>query len=162
MAEGGTGTGQRARDARRSKPRRQYAALPFRLVADGRIEVLILTSRETGRWIVPKGWAKKGQAGHAVARREAREEAGLIGRVHKRPFGRYRYTKRLAGTETALCIVDVYALEVERQLDAWPEKGERATCWLSPDEAVDRVDDPGLGNLLRRAALLLHRRPLQR
>jgi len=85
---------------------RQVAALPFRYVA-GSLEVLILTSRETGRFILPKGWPMKGRDDHNAVAIEAREEAGLIGKVRRKPIGKYSYWKRL-GDQFRLVKVDVY------------------------------------------------------
>ena len=79
----------------KNKHRSQVAALPFR-VRQGVPEVMLITSRETGRWVVPKGWPQKGRAPHAVAAREAYEEAGLVGFIEKRRVGTYRYAKRLS------------------------------------------------------------------
>src|SRR3954470_23354950 len=73
----------------------QYAALPYRRRADGAMEILLVTSRETKRWVIPKGWPIKGRRPHVAAAREALEEAGLVGRVDKEPIGTYRYNKRL-------------------------------------------------------------------
>jgi 8-oxo-dGTP pyrophosphatase MutT (NUDIX family) len=141
----------------KTKPRLQYAALPFRLLDDGFPEVMLLTSRENRRWIIPKGWPKKGLAGHAVAVREAREEGGLVGRIGKRTVGSYHYAKQLSADEAVLCRVRIFPLEVKRQLDDWPEKGERDTCWLTPGEAAHLVDDPGLRKVLQGTAKLLRR-----
>jgi 8-oxo-dGTP pyrophosphatase MutT (NUDIX family) len=129
------------------KSRTQVAALPFR-VLQGALEVMLITSRETGRWIVPKGWPQKGRALHAVASREAYEEAGLVGRVKKRPIGAYRYAKRLPFKSTIVCKVSVFPLHVEKELDDYPEKDFRQRCWLTPDEAASRVEERGLSKLL--------------
>jgi 8-oxo-dGTP pyrophosphatase MutT (NUDIX family) len=75
----------------------QYAALPYRRDGGSLMEVLLITSRDTGRWIIPKGWPLKGKAPHKAAAREAREEAGLVGKIHRRPIGSFSYEKRLKG-----------------------------------------------------------------
>ncbi len=129
------------------KSRTQVAALPFR-VLQGEPEVMLITSRETGRWIVPKGWIKKGRAPHAVASREAYEEAGLVGKVKKRPIGTYRYAKRLRFKSAVICKVSVFPLHVEKELDDFPEKGMRQRCWLALHEAATRVEERGLSELL--------------
>ena len=129
------------------KCRTQVAALPFRML-QGAPEVMLITSRETGRWIVPKGWPQKGRAPHDVASREAYEEAGLVGRVRKRPIGTYRYTKRLRLESTVMCKVSVFPLHVEKELEDYPEKADRQRCWLTPDEAATRVEERGLSKLL--------------
>ena len=129
-------------------PRKQYAALPFAVV-DGKPRVMLVTSRETGRWIVPKGWPEKKIKPYDQAAREAFEEAGVIGQISKKPFGSYTYDKRL-GKRSVSCLVDVYLLKVDRELDEWPESAQRSRRWLSPLEAVELVDDKGLASLLMR------------
>ncbi len=113
-----------------------------------RPEVMLITSRETRQWIIPKGWPKRGVAPRRVAAREAFEEAGVRGKVAKHPVGTYRYEKRLASALLVPCEVTVFLLHVKRQLDDWPEKNERERCWLSPDEAAARVTEGELGALL--------------
>lgn len=130
----------------------QYAALPYRL-QNRRPEVLLVTSRETRRWIIPKGWAEKAVKPHAMAAREAYEEAGVRGTVDHRPFGSYRYIKRLTTTKSVLCSVTVYLLEVEEELDDWPEKSERERRWLSPSQAALTVGESGLVEMLLRLGI---------
>ena len=129
------------------KCRMQVAALPFRML-EGAAEVMLITSRETGRWIVPKGWPQKGRAPHDAASREAYEEAGLVGKVKKRPIGTYRYAKRLRLESTVMCKVRVFPLHVEKELEDYPEKAHRQRCWLAPEEAATRVEESGLSKLL--------------
>jgi 8-oxo-dGTP pyrophosphatase MutT (NUDIX family) len=133
---------------------RQVAALPFRYAA-GSLEVLIITSRETGRFIIPKGWPMKGRADPDAAAIEAREEAGLIGKVRRKPIGKYSYWKRLTD-RFHFVKVDVYPLEVRRQLEAWPEKQSRQMAWLSTDKAANLVDEPQLITLIQNLEMLLH------
>ena len=135
---------------KQSKPevKKQVAALPVRLDAAGRTRVLLITSRETKRLIVPKGWPMKGHKDYRAAAIEAQEEAGVIGRVGKRPIGSYTYWKRRPD-HFDLCRVKVYILAVERQLPAWREKGERQCAWFLVDDAADLVDDAGLVTILR-------------
>ncbi|WP_448205938.1 NUDIX hydrolase [Azospirillum sp. sgz302134] len=130
----------------------QYAALPYRLV-NGRPEVLLVTSRETRRWIIPKGWAEKAVKPHAMAAREAYEEAGVRGKVEHRPFGSYRYIKRLTANKSVLCAVTVFLLEVDQELDEWPEKAERERRWLSPSQAALAVGESGLVEMLLRLGI---------
>lgn len=136
----------------KDKSRNQVAALPFR-VRQGAPEVMLITSRETGRWVVPKGWPQKGRAPHAVAAREAYEEAGLVGNIGKRRIGTYRYAKRLSLQSTVVCKVSVFPLHVEQELEEFPEKLVRQRCWLTPGEAADRVQERGLSKLLLSRAL---------
>lgn len=129
------------------KPGTQFAALPFRL-RDGEPEVLLITSRGTGRWIIPKGWPIKSLPPSAVAAREAYEEAGLVGMVGKRPVGSYRYEKRVDGSDIIICKVRVFLFEVHEELDEWPEQDDRQRCWLSPTDAAERVSVAKLGLML--------------
>ena len=95
----------------------QFAALPWRISEHGTRQVLLLTSRETRRWVIPKGWPMKKRRPAEVASQEAYEEAGLIGRIlGKRPIGNFHYMKRLAKGEV-LCQVRVFLFRVEQQLD---------------------------------------------
>jgi len=126
---------------------RQYAALPFR-VRDGELQVALITTRETGRWIIPKGWPVSDLDGRDVAQREALEEAGLIGDVAWDPVGSFQYYKRLAGTERRLCDVLVYPLQVQRVMDDWPERAQRRREWMTPAQAAMQVEEAGLIQLL--------------
>ncbi|PKU25606.1 NUDIX hydrolase [Telmatospirillum siberiense] len=125
----------------------QYAALPY-AVRDGELMVALITSRQSGRWIIPKGWPEKGLSGHEVAAREAFEEAGLVGEVDLVPLSSFRYAKRLDGAVRKLCEVEVYALAVHQVLDDWPERHQRQREWLTPGQAAMRVTDAGLIQLL--------------
>jgi len=128
----------------------QFAALPWRLSEGGTRQVMLLTSRETLRWVIPKGWPMKKRKPAEVASQEAYEEAGLIGHiVGKRPVGTFHYEKRLAKSEV-LCQVRVFLFRVERQLDDWPEKNERETKWFDASEAADLVDEGGLAEIIDR------------
>jgi 8-oxo-dGTP pyrophosphatase MutT (NUDIX family) len=114
----------------------QFAALPWRIGEGGRREVMLLTSRETQRWVIPKGWPMKGRKPSEAASREAYEEAGLIGHiVSKRPLGNFHYQKKLTKKER-LCQVRVFSFRVERQLNDWPEKTQRETKWFDATESV--------------------------
>jgi len=127
----------------------QYAALPYRRLGNAAIEVMLITSRDTGRWVIPKGWLGEGLAERESAEREAREEGGLVGRMGDRPIGRYHYDKRLPDGSAVLCSVEVFALEVERQLKSWPERNERQTRWFVLQEAADAVDEAELADIIR-------------
>jgi 8-oxo-dGTP pyrophosphatase MutT (NUDIX family) len=131
--------------------RRQYAALPIRTSAAGTPEILLVTSRETRRWVLPKGWPMRKRTPSEAAAREAYEEAGLEGEIAPdRPIGSYRYEKRLGNGDIAQVEVSIFLLRVVRQLDAWPEQAERQTAWFRPADAADRVAEPELANILRR------------
>src|SRR5206468_12254776 len=93
----------------------QYGALPYRVKGRSRPEIMLVTSRETRRWIIPKGWPKKGKSPHRSAAREAFEEAGVVGSVGRRSVGSFSYEKRLKNGGTVECEVRVFPLQVKRQ-----------------------------------------------
>ncbi|AWN35786.1 NUDIX hydrolase [Methylobacterium radiodurans] len=131
--------------------RRQIGALPFQRGPDGAISVLLVTSRESRRWVIPKGWPMKGRKPYEAAAREAYEEAGLVGQIGKRPLGLYLYEKRLKNRDSVLCQVKVFPLEVRKQLTRWPEQDQRELRWFSPAEAAEAVNEPGLAAIIRAA-----------
>jgi 8-oxo-dGTP pyrophosphatase MutT (NUDIX family) len=113
---------------------------------------MLVTSRETRRWIIPKGWPMKGRKPAEVASREAYEEAGLIGSAAgRRPLDTFDYTKRIGALEL-LCEVQVFLFRVDQQLDDWPEKDQRETKWFDAEEAADLVAEGGLAEIIRRFA----------
>ena len=140
--------------SRKATPSPQYAALPYRRRGDGSIEVLLITSRQTRRWIIPKGWPAPGLAPHDSAKKEAMEEGGVVGRINERSIGFYHYTK-LAVDAGVHCKVEVFALEVEEQLVSWPEEGQRHIQWFELQEASEVVQEPELSAIIRNLAALL-------
>ena len=130
----------------------QYAALPYRLTGRSRTEVMLVTSRETQRWIIPKGWPKKGKAPYHSAAREAFEEAGVAGAVGRRSVGSFPYEKRLKNGAVVVCEVHVFPLKVTRQSKQWPEKEQREIKWLTANEAAETVQEPMLSEIIRRLA----------
>ncbi len=137
------------------KPKKQVAALPV-LFVDGAWHVLLITSRDTGRFIIPKGWPMKGRRDRRAAAIEARQEAGVLGRVHPAPVGTYTYWKRRAD-HFDYCRVKVFLLEVTGQLIHWREKGERRAAWLLIEDAAELVDEPGLVTIIRDLPAVLPR-----
>jgi 8-oxo-dGTP pyrophosphatase MutT (NUDIX family) len=128
----------------------QYAALPYRRTGKSGTEVLLVTSRETQRWIIPKGWPVKGKRPHKSAAHEALEEAGVVGRISRRPVGAFVYNKRLKGGKVVACEVQVFVLKVKKQEASWLEKGERKLKWLTRAKAAKAVGDRVLGTLIRK------------
>ncbi|WP_374545897.1 NUDIX hydrolase [Rhodoblastus sp.] len=126
--------------------RQQFAALPWRMM-NGALEIMLVSSRDTRRWIIPKGWPMAGRSPAAAAAIEAMEEAGLLGVMSEEPVGYFHYAKRLS-SRTDHCRVEVFSLRVVRQRDHWPEKHERATQWFSIEEAIASVSDPELADLI--------------
>ncbi|CAN5330013.1 NUDIX hydrolase [soil metagenome] len=131
--------------------RRQVAALPWRVVS-GALEIMLVSSRETRRWVIPKGWPMKGKRDHQAAAQEAYEEAGLDGRIVEQPIGDYPYLKRLKSGAARAVTVDVFPLEVTGEHALWPEKGQRTLQWMSPVEAALAVQEPELRDLIARFA----------
>jgi 8-oxo-dGTP pyrophosphatase MutT (NUDIX family) len=130
---------------------RQFAALPIARV-EGETRVMLVTSRETGRWVLPKGWAEKGLTGPELAAKEAFEEAGLVGEVAARPVGSYHYPKRLPKGHVIDCKVDVFPMRVDRMLDDWPEREQRKREWFTLAQAAMAVEEGELVVLLLRLA----------
>ena len=128
-------------------PAHQIAALPWRRRPGG-VEVLLVTSRETQRWVIPKGWPMRQFVAYNAARREAWEEAGVEGSICRTPVGQYRYDKRTA-SGLKPCLVTVYALCVLREHKHWPERDERRRDWFLPEDAAGLVHEPELQSLLR-------------
>lgn len=113
-------------------------------VADDRI--CLVTARSGRRWVIPKGQIDPGHTAGEAALVEAWEEAGLVGALHPEPVGSYVYEK-LGRAHHVL----VYRMAVTAAHDRYPEVALRLREWLTVDEVIDRVDEPGLRDLLRRA-----------
>ena len=135
--------------ARTEQPeRRQVAALPWRRSADGGVEILLITSRETRRWVTPKGGRMSGKTDAEAAAQEALEEAGIEGTVTDRPLGSFRYLKVLKRRASRWCTVDLYGLEVRAEHPDWQEREERERVWVGREEAARMVDEPDLQALI--------------
>ncbi len=131
--------------------RRQVAALPWRGEGEA-LRILLVSSRETRRWVIPKGWPMKDKTDFQAAATEAYEEAGLVGVIAERPIGDYEYLKKLKSGAARLVKVDVFPLEVTSELETWPEKGQRTLEWMEPVEAALAVQEPQLRDLIARFA----------
>lgn len=112
------------------------------------VEVLLLTSLNTGRWIIPKGWPKAGASFAESAADEAWEEAGVRGRVADKPIGSFDYEKPDRNKQRDFTI-DVYEILMTEQASHWPEKDMRRRLWIAPQKAAALVDEPGLRALLK-------------
>jgi predicted phosphate transport protein (TIGR00153 family) len=131
---------------------RQIAALPYRNVGQGLdapVQVLLVTSRETKRWVIPKGNFGSTIAPHAAAAQEAEEEAGVRGAVCPTPLGTYRYRKRKGSGASLMADVEVFPLAVTQELSDWKEKKQRERRWFSLKEAAEAVEEPDLRHLIR-------------
>jgi 8-oxo-dGTP pyrophosphatase MutT (NUDIX family) len=136
----------------RKKHVRQVAALAFRRADDGTALVLLMSSLDTHRPVIPKGWPMKGKSDSKAAALEAYQEAGVRGRISKKAIGSYRYWKRRQD-HFDLAKVAVFSLEVRKTEDDYPEKGRREFVWLPQADAAAIVDDPELGTLIASAKL---------
>lgn len=129
--------------------KRQVAAVCYRKTNAGK-KVLLVTSRGTGRWIVPKGWPIKGLDNPEAALQEAWEEAGVkAAEIESAPVGHYDYDKRRSDGEITPVKTEVYLAEVESLAKSYPEDHQRERQWFSQDEAAARVQEPELKAILR-------------
>jgi 8-oxo-dGTP pyrophosphatase MutT (NUDIX family) len=132
-------------------PERQVAALCWRK-EKGRKEVLLITSRDTGRWIVPKGWPIKGLSDAESALREAWEEAGVRAEAdHARPAGQFFYDKALEDGSVIPIVAYLYKVRL-RDGDLagqYPEAGQRKRVWVPAKKAAKMVQEPELKKILR-------------
>lgn len=127
----------------------QVAALVYRLHLDD-LQFLVITSRGTGRWIIPKGWPQIGRTLAETAACEAYEEAGIRGEISQSPIGSFDYCKSdLPPERINQFSVAVYALRYVSQEKTWPERDQRICEWVSPDVAAQRVDEADLKQILR-------------
>ncbi|MEM0948729.1 MAG: NUDIX hydrolase [Pseudomonadota bacterium] len=132
----------------------QIAALPVRWDKSGKPRILMVTSRDTGRWVMPKGWLMDGKKPWQAAKIEALEEAGAVGYVSDQPIGEYRYNKRLGvdAQSDLPCRVTVFPMIVERLKRHWKEQKERKRHWFSFQKAAKLVDEKDLSSLLNKLA----------
>jgi 8-oxo-dGTP pyrophosphatase MutT (NUDIX family) len=126
----------------------QIGALCWRLKRQGP-EILLVTSRETKRWVIPKGWPMPHLVHSNAAKQEAFEEAGILGRVQRKPLGTYSYDKIQPDGSAQACKVLVFALKFESKAERWPERKERKREWFAAAEAAAKVHEPGLKTVIR-------------
>lgn len=135
-------------DAHKTDVRTQFGALCFRMMR-GKPEVLLVTSRRTRRWIVPKGWPMNGKTPAQAAEIEAWEEAGVRGRMYERCLGLYSYRKTVDDGDDLPCVTMIYAMKVRELSNDYPEAHERKRKWMRPKRAAALVDEPDLAHLIR-------------
>jgi 8-oxo-dGTP pyrophosphatase MutT (NUDIX family) len=140
-----------------AKSTTRYAALPFRR-SHGRWEVLLVTTRRSGRWIVPKGRPVKGCTPARTAKIEALEEAGVTGAVSRKSIGAFEMKSRFAGPKAKASRIELFPLSVRRQHESWLEEGQRSRRWMTIRQAVNTVHPEGLGELLAAFGQELRRR----
>jgi len=127
---------------------RQIAALPWRTTPAGEVEFLLVTSRISRNWLIPKGWPMTGRTPAQAALQEALEEAGIKGKIASRPVGRYVYDKILKDGTVIPCSVKVFGMLVTEELDQWEEMHQRERHWFSQADAAQAVTEPDLGRFL--------------
>ena len=127
----------------------QYGALPYRYTAEAALEILLVTTRQSRRWIIPKGWPIRGLRPAKSAAREAFEEAGVRGRVAGKAVGIFSYDKVVDENGVRMCCeVRVFPLLVKRQSEEWPEREQRTVHWFAPGKAVALIREPELKALV--------------
>ena len=131
---------------------RQIAALPYKAdesALDAPARIMLITSRETKRWIIPKGNIGPGQSPHSAAAQEAEEEAGILGATCPTPLGSYRYRKKKRNGASVWIDVSVFPFAVTEELKTWDEQHQRERRWFSLEDAANAVDEEDLRALIR-------------
>ena len=151
LYESGAAQGRLIQPSTRRERRliRQYGVLAYRVDDQDGFQILLVTSRDTGRWVVPKGNPMLLRTGAETAAEEAYEEAGVRGEIGPEPIGSFRYRKRTRFLLPVSAEVQVFPLRVERELDEWPERHQRRRQWFSREEAAAAVAERGLKRLIR-------------
>ncbi len=135
--------------------RTQFGALCYR-VHEGKLQFLLITSRGTGRWIIPKGWPMDGETPAGAAATEAWEEAGVTGKLNHDVLGFYAYDKGFAGDRMP-CVVAVFPLKVKKMAQEFPEAGQRKRKWVGRKKAAAMVREPELRAIIQGFDPRLHR-----
>lgn len=136
------------RASHKSDVRSQFSALCYRVV-HRKPQILLVTSRGSGRWIVPKGWPMDGKTPAQSAAQEAWEEAGVIGKPQERCLGLYSFNKNVGDGVDLPCLALVYPVRVRSLMADYPEQGQRRRKWFTPQKAAARVQEPELARILR-------------
>lgn len=127
----------------------QYGVLAYDVGEDGEPRFLLITSRATRRWVIPRGNPNPGLSPWQSAAHEAYEEAGLTGVVSSQEIGTYPYEKRRRDGSSEPARVRVFPMRITIQSDRWPERHERETRWFSREEATEAVEEEGLKQIIR-------------
>jgi 8-oxo-dGTP pyrophosphatase MutT (NUDIX family) len=131
----------------------QYGALPYRFTPMAALEILVVTTRQSRHWIVPKGWPIKRLTPSKSAAREAFEEAGVRGKIGARAIGNFTYKKTARQTDAdANYEVKIFPLLVRRQSATWPEHGQRVVQWVEPEKAIALIREPELKSIVAKFA----------
>jgi 8-oxo-dGTP pyrophosphatase MutT (NUDIX family) len=122
----------------------QAAALCCRVNDEGALEILLISSSDTGRWVLPKGFVDRKETTFKAAQREALEKAGMVGKVRKKDVGHYAYVKDGENRMT----VAVHLLKFDRDTGNFRERLQRRRIWFTPSQASTLVDEPDLQEML--------------
>lgn len=127
---------------------KQTGALPWRKASGKGLEVLLVTGRRSGAWMIPKGWPIPGKSLANSAAQEAFEEGGVRGTIDPKPIGSFRHVKQHFAFGTLEVSIAVHPLAVDRELLSWPEHGQRHRRWFKLSEAAERVTSPELAGII--------------
>jgi len=134
----------------------QAGVIAYRIEA-GELRILLVTSRDTGRWVIPKGYVGSGITPARAAQKEAYEEAGVSGKItNATPLGFFTYFKRHPSGDRQAAVVEVYTLRVDTILKKFPERGQRRLSWVAASEAASLVEEEGLAQLMARFQEIEH------
>lgn len=133
---------------RKGEMRTQFAALCWR-VTKGKPEILLITTRGTNRWIIPKGWPMSGETPGQGAMTEAWEEAGVKGKAYQHSLGLFSYLKRIDRKTKLPCVAMVYPVKVSKLVKDYPEAGQRKRKWVTPKKAAAMVKEPELSQIIK-------------
>ena len=128
--------------------RTQFGALCWRR-HKGELQILLVTSRRSKRWILPKGGPVDGATPSGAAQAEALEEAGAVGKAKTNCLGIFSYTKEISDESQLPCVVAIFPLKVKKLEDDWPEKADRERKWFTQKKAANMVMEPELAAIIR-------------
>ena len=135
-------------DGGKRSVRTQFGALCYRYHND-KLQVLLISSRGVGRWVIPKGWPMDEKTPAEASATEAFEEAGVKGKVYETCRGLYSTMREAPGDELIPCIVAIFPMKVKELLDDYPEADERSREWFTPKKAASLIDEPELAQIIR-------------
>ncbi|MBI1492572.1 NUDIX hydrolase [Halocynthiibacter styelae] len=135
-------------DGGKRSVRTQFGALCYRYHND-KLQVLLISSRGVGRWVIPKGWPMDEKTPAEASATEAFEEAGVKGKVYETCLGLYSTMREAPGDELIPCIVAIFPMKVKELLDDYPEADERSREWFTPKKAASLIDEPELAQIIR-------------
>jgi 8-oxo-dGTP pyrophosphatase MutT (NUDIX family) len=121
----------------------QSAVIPYRLNKNG-LEILLITSLKRKHWIVPKGYIEFNLTPFESAKKEAYEEAGVLGSNETLEVGTFKLDKPIG-----ICVIKVFTMEVYEVLDEYPERNDRKRKWFTSEEASEKIAIPEIGEMIK-------------